>query len=458
MKKIAKAIVFVGCVMFFAACSWQIPEKVSVKSNADYNFSLGTFEKSFDDQMNLQSMMGNAGNNNQDINTFDYFPGKKDKTTQHFLIQAKVYEINLTTMLQNQPGFSTVFGAIPADADFDLSTLSAYGISLNLPTDTKGLDFNPSSMLNGLKDGIGTDLAGKIEFGSENSEIPLYLFCETTPGISANATLKMYYGSKTTPIVKRADTEITLLDNSVLANKPMPDLVKQGDTVITDFSSLQATQYLGKANIKSLINNNSSSIQSNDQMCIEYSLGNLTGTVKKSVIEQGLTIAIYAVIDIPLVFTVKEEINLDMNSLTGNASNSSSASSNSGSNGGFNTNSEQAKEIEKYLDIIDSLSIKYIAYKMPFKSTSGIQLGVDLIGDGNYITSRIVEKEKGKSDEKTPVTIPAATIKKIKDTGTIDPKIKIQIANNSVLKLPREKAVEMNIDINLKTDGTVQVK
>ena len=147
-----------------------------------------------------------------------------------------------------------------------------------------------------------------------------------------------------------------------------------------------------------------------------------------------------------------------MNSLTGNASNSSSTSSNSGSNGGFNTNSEQAKEIEKYLDIIDSLSIKYIAYKMPFKSTPGIQLGVDLIGDGNYITSRIVEKEKGKSDEKTPVTIPAATIKKIKDTGTIDPKIKIQIANNSVLKLPREKAVEMNIDINLKTDGTVQVK
>lgn len=454
MKKLAYAIIFVGFVMTFAACSWQIPEKVSVKSNAEYNFSLGTFEKSFDNQMNLQTMMGNAGNNNQDINTFDYFPGKKG-TAQHFLIQAKVYTFNLkTTLEENVPGFSAALDSdlIPDDTEYNLSTIASALPSL---VGQKGLDFNPSSMLNGLKEGIGTDLAGKIEFGSENSEIPLYLFCETTPGISANATLKMYYGSKATPIVKRADTEITLLDNSVLANKPMPTLVKQGDTVITDFSS---SQYLGKANIKSLINNSSSSIQSDDQMCIEYSLGNLNGTVTKAVVKQGLTITIYAVIDIPLVFTAKEEINLDMNSLTGNASNSSSASSNSGSNGGFNTNSEQAKEIEKYLDIIDSLSIKYIAYKMPLKSTSGIRLGIDLVGDGNYKYSTIEEKEKDKSNEKSEISIPAATIKKIKDTGTIDPKIKIQITKDTVLTLPREKAIEMNIDINLKTDGTVQVK
>ena len=37
MKKLAYAIIFVGLVMTFAACSWQIPEKVSVKSNAEYN-------------------------------------------------------------------------------------------------------------------------------------------------------------------------------------------------------------------------------------------------------------------------------------------------------------------------------------------------------------------------------------------------------------------------------------
>lgn len=455
MKKLAYAIIFVGFVMTFAACSWQIPEKVSVKSNAEYNFSLGTFEKSFDDQMNLQKMMGNAGNNNQDINTFDYFPGKKDKTTQHFLIQAKVYTFNLkTTLEENVPGFSAALDSdlIPDDTEYNLSTIASALPSL---VGQKGLDFNPSSMLNGLKEGIGTDLAGKIEFGSENSEIPLYLFCETTPGISANATLKMYYGSKATPIVKRADTEITLLNDSELANKPLPTLAKEGDTVITDFSS---SQYLGKADIQSLINNNSSSIQSDDQMCIEYSLGNLNGTVTKAVVKQGLTITIYAVIDIPLVFTAKEEINLDMNSLTGNASNSSSASSNSGSNGGFNTNSEQAKEIEKYLDIIDSLSIKYIAYKLPLKSPSGIKLGIDLVGDGNYKYSTIEEKEKDKSNEKSEISIPAAAIKKIKDSGTIDPKIKIQIAKDTVLTLPREKAIEMNIDINLKTDGTVQVK
>lgn len=451
MKKLAYAIIFVGFVMTFAACSWQIPEKVSVKSNAEYNFSLGTFEKSFDDQMNLQKMMGNAGNNSrQDVRTFDYFPGKKDKTTQHFLIHVKVYEMNLTTMLGNVPGFTTALAAWPEDTDFDIST---FGSVLTFGPDAKGLDFNPSSMLKGIKDAVGSDLAGKISFGSEGSKIPLYLFCETTPGISATANLKMYYGTSTTPVLKRADTEITILSNSVLANKPVPTLEKEGETVITDFSLLQESQYIGTADIKNLINNNSSSIQADDQLCIEYTLNNLSGSVKKSVIQQGLTITIYAVIDIPLEFTASEDISFDLDSLTGKNSGSSSTSGSSP----VNTNSTQMKEIEKYLDIIDTLSVKYIAYKLPFKSTPGMELGIDLLGDGNYIPSTITEKEKGKSNEKTAINIPYATIKKIKDTGNINPKIKVKISNGSVIKLPREKAIEMNVDINLKTDGTVQV-
>ena len=451
MKKIAKAIVFVGCVMFFAACSWQIPEKVSVKSNADYNFSLGTFEKSFDDQMNLQSMMGNAGNNNQDINTFDYFPGKRDKTTQHFLIQAKVYEMDLATVI---PGLTAYINALQTDS-FDLSYFGSY---FNIGPETKGLEFNPSSLLNGLKDAIGTDLADKITF---NSAIPMYVFCEATEGIKANATLKMFYGAPAGNSFTPHTTKVPILDDTVLQNTPIPALAKEGEIVITDFSTSnyigKTSDSIGTADIKEIITANN--VQSNDQLCIEYTLSNLNGRVTKAAAIEGMKIAIYAVIDIPLAFKVTDDIDLDMNSLTGNASNSSSSSSNSGNNSGFNTNSEQAKEIEKYLDIIDSLTIKYIAYKMPFKSTSGINLSIDLFGDGNdIITSRIVEKEKGKTNEKTSVPIHAATIKKIKDTGTIDPKIKIQIAKDTVLTLPREKAIEMNIDINLKTDGTVQVK
>ena len=72
MKKIARAIISMGVVFAFAACSWEVPQNVSVKTNADYNFSLGTFEKEFDNNMDLNSMMGDTGVGKDDIHTYDY--------------------------------------------------------------------------------------------------------------------------------------------------------------------------------------------------------------------------------------------------------------------------------------------------------------------------------------------------------------------------------------------------
>jgi hypothetical protein len=43
MRKIAAAIVSISLVLALTSCHWEIPENVSVKSNADYNFSLGSF-------------------------------------------------------------------------------------------------------------------------------------------------------------------------------------------------------------------------------------------------------------------------------------------------------------------------------------------------------------------------------------------------------------------------------
>ena len=45
MKKIAGILICIALAFTFAACSWEIPEKVSVKTNADYNFALGNIEK-----------------------------------------------------------------------------------------------------------------------------------------------------------------------------------------------------------------------------------------------------------------------------------------------------------------------------------------------------------------------------------------------------------------------------
>ena len=470
MKKIARAIIFVGLTMSFAACSWQMPEKVSVKSNAEYNFSLGNFEKSLDEELNLQTLMGEAGNANQDVKIFDYFPGKKDKKTQHVLVQVKVCELDVSAALSDAltanvgQDYATYINAIPSDS-VDLSTFNQYSTPVvsAIPTDSVGLDFNPSTLLSGMKDVMGAEFAGKVNF---NAPAPLYLFCETPGELKAQGTLKMFYGSKTTPIVKRTGSEITILEPASatsynLQNKPLPTLEKEGETVITDFEQASS---LARVDVKELLNattsETTSNIQEDDQLCIDYNITGLNfgGTVSKANIQNGIYITIYAVIDIPFEFKLLDDISLDLKSITKASGASTDTSVDLGSAA---AGSSETQEFEKYLKIIDSLSVKYIAYKLPFKSTPGMQLGVVLADNEKPIYARIVEKEKTKNvsaSDKTTITLTYTTVKRIRETGKLNPNLTLFVGKDSVLCLPREKAIDMNLEVSLKTDGTVQVK
>ena len=91
MKKIAGILICIALAFSFAGCSWQIPQKVSVKTNADYNFSLGNFEKDFSEQLNISKIMGDVKlpNNGK---VYDYWPNKQGDT-QAFLMYMPLQEI-----------------------------------------------------------------------------------------------------------------------------------------------------------------------------------------------------------------------------------------------------------------------------------------------------------------------------------------------------------------------------
>ncbi len=485
MRKIAAAIVSISLVLALTSCHWEIPENVSVKSNADYNFSLGSFEKELDSGMNLTSMMGDTGKDNNDIQTFDYWPGKKDSRTQHFLLKVKVYEINLNTII---PTLSTAIAALPGgdDTEIDFSTeptLSSIASGFNVSESTTGLDFNPSSMLSGMKDALGSDVAGLISF----SDIPMYLYCETPGTIKTNATLKMFYGSTTDPIVERAGTSVDILSNSELTNVPLPTLATEtktipneetgGETtstfVITDLNKLP---FIGKTDtnnktipidIANIINDPSDLIQEGDQLCIQYSLSGLGGKITKAQAQEGLKIKLYAMIDLPLKFTVNDDVDIDLSSFM-KKSDSSSESGNNASNttasNNTDSNSSESKEEDfaKYLKLVDSVSIKYIAYKLPIYpyTNKGLVLGIDFLGSGDFEYNPISVKEKTSSiseSDKSVLTLKTETIQKLKDFSSFNPNFKLQIKKNSTFSIPREKAVEMYVEANLKTDGTVQI-
>lgn len=446
MKKIAQAIVSMGVVLAFSACSWEVPKSVSVKSQADYSFSLGTFEKELDNSMNMSSMMGNAGEGDDKIQTYDYFPGKQDKNTQHFLLQMEV----LTATLVEKENVDSYF---TSDDPIDGSTLPT--VALPATAKTVGLDFNPATMLAEMKEALGEDMAGKISFAS----VPMYLYCETIEGLTAKATLTMYYGDKSDPINTRPTTETPLLSNAELRNVPKPVYQYDGETVITNLADKAC---IGNKfiDIKDLINSTDATVQEDDQLCISYTISDLGGTITKAAAsENGVYIKLYAVIDLPVKFEVLDEVKLDISEMTkGSGSEGSSSSSSSG-----DSSKSGNEEFSKYLEVIDSVTIKYVAYKLPFYSTSGMKLGIDMVGDGTnkymqYAKIAIVDKNKNITDaDKGVIELKQATIQKMKDISNFSPKIQLLMEKDSVFSLPREKAVEMNLEMGFTTDGTVKV-
>ena len=45
----------------------------------------------------------------------------------------------------------------------------------------------------------------------------------------------------------------------------------------------------------------------------------------------------------------------------------------------------------------------------------------------------------------------------MKDLGNFNPSIKLKMEKGSIFSIPREKAVEMKIEMGLKTNGAVKV-
>ena len=442
MKKIAVAIISIGVLLAFNACAWRVPEKISVKTDANYEFSLGTFEKELESDMDISKMTGDAGKDNAKINVYDYFPGKQEKNTQHFLLEVEVLKVDFMDGADAEAAFTT--------AGVDELTIGS-GLTVSaVPDDEVGLELNPATILAGVKTALGPDMADKLEFAGP---VPLYMYCEVTEGLSATATLKMYYGDNPTPptaITKRLTTETVILDHASLSNAPRPVYEKEGDTIITD---LAEEVCLGghSVDLKDLINSSDPNIQPDDQLCITYSISSFSGTIKKEDAKDGLGLKIYAVIDLPVKFKVLDEIKLDINELTKGSSSSSSS--------GSNTN----KEFSKFLDVIDTITIRYAAYKLPVYSTNGMELGIDMLGKGTvdsyqWAPIAVIDKSKRNHNTKSSITLSQATIMEMKDNANFNPKIQLKIKKDSSFSIPREKTVQLNIEMAIKTDGIVQVK
>jgi len=447
MKKIAKAIISMGVVMAFAGCSWQIPQTVAVKTEADYSFSLGNFTNDLDESMDKDSMLGNS-DGVANVAKYDYFPGKIDKNTQHYLLDLTVLDATVVDKKNLPAAIKSASGVYSGGASgkevIDVTVDSEYTHK------TVGLDFNPSTILVDMASSMGNDLEGKIKFAT----VPMYLYCVMPEGLDANVELKMFYGTKAdTPVPLTSTEEIF---NSSIENKPKPAFQMEDNTVITNFDN---TSYVNKVFVTDYLN--IQNIPEESQLCISYKLSDVKakrGFDVGAANSNGIAIRIYAVIDLPLYFTVLEDVAMDVNKMSGGSEEAAEATENS--NDAVTETKEN--EFSKYLNVMDAVSFKYIIYNLPLYSSAGMSLGIDLVGDGNYERGTEIKfVEKGKNiteDDKSVMELKQTTIQRMKAASQINPNFKIFINKDSRFSIPREKKIDMNIEIGFTTNGTVQVK
>ena len=146
MKKASALLSLVSIFLLFSGCSWEMPEKVSVKTNAIYNFSFGALEKSLDEELDFKTILAT---DNEDVKIYDYFPQKKDTKVQQFLITMKVFEKDLNEIVQDNAVFNAFLQNCPAGISINLDSLPA-GIPPLTVSGSESFDFNPTTILSSV--------------------------------------------------------------------------------------------------------------------------------------------------------------------------------------------------------------------------------------------------------------------------------------------------------------------
>ena len=349
--------------------------------------------------------------------------------------------------------------------------------SLPSQSDTMGTGFNPSSMLTSLKDVLGNDFVEKIEI--PNCNLNLYLTKPTVSGESAlnnlsfgSSSVSLFYGDKpsdnSTPhklgeFTKAVLVNGTTVDGDEVQFVSAPNIVTEKGSDGKDFVVSNATANPSISVSMSDLLSRPSDIDENTfkdaQLCVDYNIS-LSGTsseglkITKNDLESSNSgsLGIFALIDLPVSFkvknngdTVKDYVYIDLSSMMGQSSGSSSSSSSS---------SSIDPEFQKIIDAINSLEVRYVTNALPI-AASGLQIGVDLFSEGT-INKYYDLKTDGSKDT---IKFGYETVQKVKTSGTnINPNIKIRMPEDGSISLTRSKAVDMYIELGLKTDGKIPVK
>ena len=91
-KKIVLLSIFI--LILLSGCFFQLPERISLKTNPTYNFNIGSLSYSFSEKLDIDNLFNSIGESDPRIKIYDYNPDEKSEY-QQFLIKMPIQDIQL---------------------------------------------------------------------------------------------------------------------------------------------------------------------------------------------------------------------------------------------------------------------------------------------------------------------------------------------------------------------------
>ena len=230
MKNI-KLFVMAAAVLLIVSCSWKIPESVSVKTNAEYNFTIGTFSEKLSKYLSVDTLSEQIKSSSSELSfdVYDYYPDEDSQKVaaggsamQQFLVDFSLQEIPIDIgSYLDKMDFADKLKGMSFDQTFDVPDLSvsSFDEPINLPDINKkiresaDLDFGDNIT---IPQGINSTLSEEqcpsqnvtvnapeftaLDFYS--GSLVLYIRCNETPVVSTNLKISLLdgYGKEITSV------------------------------------------------------------------------------------------------------------------------------------------------------------------------------------------------------------------------------------------------------------------
>ena len=250
MKNI-KLFVMAAAVLLIVSCSWKIPESVSVKTNAEYNFTIGTFSEKLSKYLSVDTLSEQIKSSSSELSfdVYDYYPDEDSQKVaaggsamQQFLVDFSLQEIPIDIgSYLDKMDFADKLKGMSFDQTFDVPDLSvsSFDEPINLPDINKkiresaDLDFDDITIPQGINSTLSEEQCPSqnvtvkapeftaLDFYS--GSLVLYIICNETPVVSTNLKISLLDGD---------DKEITSVSNVDLLTQSEIFLPLAGKTLV----------------------------------------------------------------------------------------------------------------------------------------------------------------------------------------------------------------------------------